>query len=356
MAIKHHTTNLVVPVIKEALNEFSQKYPGYFKLFDGIAAAKRSLRKLPEWCYADTEASEGTYAVYHKKRATDEDSWNAKREYHGYAAFPAFLARWRLTQGIYRFDPDLYNELVGSTVDADFPMEILARIPEWAIYIETPGLTLSYDGSAVEGVGIHLEIDKQEKPLPVINLVMLTPEGKRGHGILPLYALNPSTEQDIEGLLEGDQDREEAKRLLAAHKSLIGPILSLAAWLCSETPEIGNGDTPAGAKKSKLKRNADRYLPAKECRQWDVGVRIGAVIRKARKSDSGGSHSGDGQRSRYACHVRKAHWHRYRHGSGRTEIRLRWLSPILINAKKPESLPVTIYPVANDAGKTGGAA
>lgn len=346
-------SKLFTPAIKQALDEFSQKHPGYFKLFDGIAAASRSLGKLPEWCYADTDASDGAYAVYHKKGATDEASWNAKREYRSHAVLPAFLARWRLTKGVYRFDPDLYDELVRSTVDADFPMDILARIPEWAVYIETPTLTFSYDGSAIEGVGIHLEIDKQYKPLPVINLFLLTPEGKRSHEVLPYYGFDPKAEPDIDALFEGDQYRKDARRLLEVQKSLIGPVLSLAAWLCSEAPEIGNGDVPAGARKSKLSRNADRYLPAKECRQWDVGVRIGEAIRKAKKIDSGSTSSEDGQRLRYACHIRKAHWHRYRHGPGRAEIRLRWLSPILINAKEPEALPVTIYPVATDTDSTG---
>lgn len=73
------------------------------------------------------------------------------------AARLAALAAWRMTQGIYRFDPAVFEAVSATPVTGDIPDELLLQLPEWCIYIETPGLHLGT--SPVHGAFAHLEWD-----------------------------------------------------------------------------------------------------------------------------------------------------------------------------------------------------
>lgn len=48
------------------------------------------------------------------------------------------LAAWRMTQGIYRFDTDIFSALWSTPIEGKIPVEILYRLPEWCVYIEAP--------------------------------------------------------------------------------------------------------------------------------------------------------------------------------------------------------------------------
>lgn len=44
------------------------------------------------------------------------------------------LGAWRVSQGIYRFDPALYGALPSTPVDGELPCEVLYRLPEWCVF------------------------------------------------------------------------------------------------------------------------------------------------------------------------------------------------------------------------------
>lgn len=50
------------------------------------------------------------------------------------------LATWQYSQGIYRFDPDLYEGVIQSTLGCEIPVDLLLRLPERSVFVETPGL------------------------------------------------------------------------------------------------------------------------------------------------------------------------------------------------------------------------
>jgi hypothetical protein len=66
----------------------------------------------------------------------------------------AALSAWRLTQGIYRFDSNLYTELLDMNV-GPLPPQILHRLPEWCIYIRL-------DEDWARSVFVHIEHDIQD--------------------------------------------------------------------------------------------------------------------------------------------------------------------------------------------------
>jgi hypothetical protein len=48
------------------------------------------------------------------------------------------LAGWRVTQGVYGFDPYLFDAVWHTPLDTEIPGEVLFRLPEWCVYIMTP--------------------------------------------------------------------------------------------------------------------------------------------------------------------------------------------------------------------------
>jgi hypothetical protein len=57
----------------------------------------------------------------------------------------AALCAWRMGKGVYRFDPDLLQELWETPVTGEIPGEILLHLPEWCVYLELPGRVLGND-------------------------------------------------------------------------------------------------------------------------------------------------------------------------------------------------------------------
>jgi hypothetical protein len=49
------------------------------------------------------------------------------------------LATWRVTQGIYCFDSDLAEAIADTPRNGELPADLLFHLPEWCVYIETPG-------------------------------------------------------------------------------------------------------------------------------------------------------------------------------------------------------------------------
>src|SRR5690625_3551837 len=67
------------------------------------------------------------------------------------------LASMRVTQGIYRYHPDVFEAVWDTPVKGELPIDILHRLPEWCVYIETPGKRAL--GAELHGFFAHLEYD-----------------------------------------------------------------------------------------------------------------------------------------------------------------------------------------------------
>jgi hypothetical protein len=69
-------------------------------------------------------------------------------------------ATWRLTQGVYRFDEALYPHLINTQGTGEIPIDILCRLPEWCVHLETPGLRPPTNGdTTVPMYGVWASID-----------------------------------------------------------------------------------------------------------------------------------------------------------------------------------------------------
>ena len=119
---------------KAMLDEFSARNPGIWKDVDKMRNHIASTRAVPSWCFMPEDGwitlvfsllADGDMEGFLSQIATDA---NAIARCERMASEAAFFGAWRTTQGVYRFDPTLYGELVATPVTGPIPTDILKRL------------------------------------------------------------------------------------------------------------------------------------------------------------------------------------------------------------------------------------
>lgn len=263
------------------------------------------------------------------------------------------MATWRMTQGIYRIDPAVYAELVSTPVSGDIPAEILQRLPEWCIYVETPGLSVvRIDGRGradLRGVFARLDQD-QGAPSLVLTLDLPAADHLESQAI----ALRGTVDQSVTaGLLAWGYARPD---IIAAVREYVDPILNLLLYICSQGGDItGRRGQPGNPAPKRTRRDGWRIFPADGPAVWDVGTRMGAALRAAYAAEQTGQNAG-GENAGPRGHIRRAHWHGFRSGpridpdglpipAEKRRFDLRWMPPIPVNLPDVDGLPSVIRPV-----------
>jgi hypothetical protein len=345
-------------VPREFLNRLSAANPGLWKLVDDVRRRMIAEKKgWPEWCFLPdwgwTAVAIENETIRHKDfspTGTDfvEHMYRAKTE-------QTFFGTWRLTQGAYRFDPTLYKALLETPLTGNIPSEILTRLPEWAVYIETPDIKHP-SGMPLDGFGACLCHEPTLGDWIEFHLFVAMPDGSRQRGSHSVV-LNGGTIEESGKWIDGENALVSEFLGTAnptspfdekAWTPFVGKLLSLLLWLCSEEPEIGSGTPPKLPTPVRTKKG-QRFFPAAQPKVWDVGVRIGAALNAAAAiaKASGDEEDEADPRARPRGHIRRAHWHTYRTGPGGSVRKLRWMSPILVNMRTCDDLPAVIHPVIN---------
>lgn len=293
----------------EHLEAVSRDYPGVWRAYDGILASRgRDVPDWPSWCFAPLAAAfavvSGGEDIVDPRKVLDVGRVGA-------------LAAWRPTQGIYRFDPTLLEQLRATPISGDLPVEHLQRLPEWCVYVELP-----FDDWGLFGFFAHLESDEDDRV--ELRIVVDLPSGLLS---LPLHLVG-SLPECIAAAQEAALENGAPSAVASTRESLtsrLAPLISVLLYLCSEDAEMrptrGRGPVRPAMKRSK--DGEPRMPPAKALEVWETGYGLGALLRDAiaRNEEGGGS---------VRPHVRRAHWHSYWRGEGRSERIVKWLSPILV--------------------------
>jgi hypothetical protein len=342
-------------------NSYLRRYGARYREAWRLAETLRSRRgkdgfpNWPDWCYVP--------AWYVERHIVAE----------GRASFPierAFdpmilsaLCAWRMGKGVYRFDPDLLQELWETPVTGEIPGEILLRLPEWCVYLELPGRALGKD-MHVQGCFAFVDWEPRFGGRAELCLIADTPE----HGLLPAapIVLGGSIEEgmraamgDYMGLgaaIGGPQvSTEDVEKIAPATARAAEPIVSLCLYLCSEEPDIAGmlpkmPDRPTHPVPVRIK-GGEKTFAADSPRIWGTGWRLGAAFRKARDERAPGAERKDvsesaGERHGPAPHIRRAHWHTFWTGprSGPRKPAVKWIPPIPVafGGSGPETGPAVI--------------
>jgi len=309
------------------------------------------LPDWPDWCYlpvaAGVEITRKGKALEVKERDLEE------KTKHPYVVTAA--AAWRITKGVYRFDPDLYNELVSQPMDQSIPADVLKRLPEWCVYIETPNMRFLQN--PVLGFWAFLDYNEVLNTVELFFLLEM-PNGE----YFPIFAGygEKTIEESYKNLENMPQDAqtssvwkdyrdsisaEELEIVRNRFANGITPFIQLTLYLCAENADMI--DVPRHP--TNRVRMSGQVDVKKDVRVWMVGERIGSSLRKYRNKEilrylnnepMGGSHASP------RPHVRRAHWHHFWTGSKNPQnqnrkLVLRWLSPIPVNADDNEGPVVT---------------
>jgi len=349
------TTSNLKP--KQLLRELSRKAPRVWDHIKSFRKAKgKDLPDWPDWCYVPLAAG---YSIA-------SDIGPAEKILFDPILNPASitaLATWRVSQGVYRFDADLFNILIDQPFEGNLPCDVLKRLPEWCVYIETNGLNIGEIG--IEGFFAHLESDanngRTELRLLCINstgfnmpLVLhlgdwtieeslqrtrgeAAKNAKSFNANINLPPFGKTTVKDLSSFFQLPVDKN--------HVDVIAPFLQLVLYLCAE-----NADIPVmpNHPNTRIRMSGQVDVP-KEVRVWTVGERIGASIRKYRNEEAQ-RHSDRETSATHASprpHIRRAHWHHFRTGpkTGEQKLILHWLPPIPVGYEDEQDSPVVIHKI-----------
>lgn len=338
---------------REHLVAASKLYPSAWKLADEFRSARDGdVGNWPDWCFLPLA---GWYAIVSSDAGVHRLGLDRVLDVGRLGAIGA----WRVTQGIYRFDSALYDALIDTPMNGDIPCEVLYRLPEWCVYVETPGLT--WDSSTLYGFWAHLEADantgRAELRLLIDSDADLSPLilhfGAWSLSEAIARAQAEAHKQCVGTPFAGLGNLMAGANVNESIRSVIEPLLSLLLYLCSENAEIGDGSRKPAKPVPKRVKGGWRLFPPDRQTTWGIGVRLGSALRRTgqfQREHHGGTHT------KPLPHIRRAHWHGFRSGplkrADGAEIptverpfSLKWLPPIPVNVEDVDELQATIRPL-----------
>lgn len=307
----------------EHLNVAIKLYPDTSKLVDTFRAGRgKDLPHWPDWCFLPMAAWYAMVCEGNRVSVLTPDL-------AGDVSKLAAIGTWRYSQGIYRVDQDLMNALTDSPVSGSLPSEVLHRLPEWCIYVETPGL--KWFGDTLYGFWAHLEWDANTGRTE-LRLLLDCENDLIG---MPLHMGAWTITEAVDRAMSEASKQAQALGITAPPNTTmvqdgaaqINPLVSILLYLCSEEPEIDDtrepGTTPTRPRPKKTKKGW-RLFPADRPRVWSIGATIGSQLRQA--------FAGEATGRTVRTHLRRGHWHGFWTGKreGERKFIYRWISPLVV--------------------------
>lgn len=135
----------------QQLETIMETYPSLHKRVEFYLLQKgKQLPTWPNWCFMPMAAF---YSIISAETGKDPLPDNLLCELPKLAA----IGSWQYTQGIYRFAPDFYDEMIKSETAKDTPASELLSLPESSLYIELEKAT--WNAKPLHGMWTYLEFD-----------------------------------------------------------------------------------------------------------------------------------------------------------------------------------------------------
>lgn len=305
--------------------------------------------RWPEWCYLPMTASYGLIVNGADQpfayRIMANGGINNLR-------FMSAIIPWRVGKPVYRFDKELAEELMNNTTAGKIPVEIILHMPYPCLYIENPPcvehcvgmfvflewderypnaveLRMHYvfDDETIEAVYLQYDVNGVDTNIFEAKVMLDSVQA-----LFDMMRYSGRIDIDELSIKRQEQLLEQAPR----HMNLI-------LYLCSQEPDIRRRD-PIPRLRG-VRKDVAAYSD-----KIDVGTYIGATIRKAAALSKEQTHSAVSDDREYRSprpHMRKAHWHLYWTGQGRTVARMKWVMPIFVkgSVQDTQDKPTVIHPV-----------
>lgn len=270
----------------------------------------------------------------------------------------ATMYLWKKTKGVYRFSEELYSELTKQPIDNDLHMETFFQLPEWAVYIETPGIT--FEGREMTGFIAHVDCaldyeDPGKRHTDLQFAIFL--KGVNQPVMIALPFGSGTIKDAIRRMDQVDRESLTNRKLQDCYDANIyyaepdyeeriktfSPMLNLLMYLCSEEPDIQRTQQDTTA----MPHRRQKQSAHKGHTEWDVGVRISYLLKKHKGGKQPTVVNEAGHSTSPRPHIRSAHWHSYWTGPRdavypKRKVIVKWLPPIPINMDWKSELPVNI--------------
>lgn len=302
-----------------ALHAIKKTFPHIWETYAEMLA--NPIMPWPSWCWCPMA---GAHVVVQRADIEREPK---------IIGVVAALAAWRATQGIYRFDVDIIEELLGTELRGDLPTDVLKRLPEWCCYVELDNYIMPGSGSdPLLGFWAHLEYDVARGGAEELRLLL----NLRG-ALFPVAIVLGST---VEAGL-----RKWAAEVVSeapGFVELVQRLVSVVLYLCADNAEV-EGLEPLPPRVVKGKKRP--ILPSRPPVVHLTGMRLGAALRHARRRYAPSEDATPTGRTVHP-HVRKSHYHHYWTGprDGERKLICHWLPPIPVMLDGPPEEP-TLHPV-----------
>ena len=259
----------------------------------------------------------------------------------------ATLSSWRKAKSIYTLDYDLFWELMEQSKDKFKVSSDMIHLPTWCIYIDLRNCV------DIEGVFVSFDWTPMDKYLVV---TMVTTDGKAIVMQNPMYLRLPKTPEDLDTIIEeaypetvfkkqfGEYSGLAYKDVLTNKKQLMRCIINFLLYISAVNADVvfKNKDT--------YKERAKITDKPSEVKVFAVGENDGVRLKEFHKTRVvyKKNEATIGHHASPAMHIRRAHWHTYLYGKGKTIRRLKWQAPIIVKNNGEEINVVTLTVVKKD--------
>ncbi|KAF1084952.1 hypothetical protein SPSYN_01088 [Sporotomaculum syntrophicum] len=294
------------------LEYYTRLYPAAWQQVDELRAA-RGL-SWPEWCFMPLAAA---YAIVEAEAGGQGIDITGCAGYalQNDAGIIGALAAWRETRGVYRFDPGVYRAVLSTPIPGELPSDSLFNLPEWGVYLETPGLRC--DGRALAGFFACLVYDSAagcselwlvldyDIPLPSLYTVSISLEYRSLAEALAKAAGAAARQADLLNL-------EAPTPAVGSRPEGFSPLVALLLYLCAVNADIDS----AGSVPDRLQAGPPGQ--PRQPRLWTVGSKLDAALR-----GTAAGRCGPGQQQR------GPRWQGYWTGrdTGAQKYVVKWLPP-----------------------------
>lgn len=332
------------PVPLKMVQEFKQKFPDVWEYCDfslNLPFDKINLDWNKNRCILPTYMCHLIMQVMYEKYNVTPDLTDI--------AILSGLYSWRRYKEIYSFDAD-FAELLMQSADDEFtvPISTLLSTPYPSFYVQidvenslgVKGFFCSYDyilwdKDVSNGTGRQLTLNflavYEDKYLECPLVI------REGLSIKDAMKWMNMLMSEATGEISYDP------KFLKFTHDFITKTLQLVLYICADISE--NIQQKQITRKPTIETKPKDTL--REVRKWDVGYRIGSIIRKStnevqtQEQEVDKKHKSSPKRP----HIRKGHFHHYWVGSKTDSSRvlvLKWVAPMFINTALDEELPTVI--------------
>ena len=291
----------------------------------------------------------------HKCYVSDENSVRILEQIYIYA-------NWLRYKKVYDFHPTFVKYLA-ETDSGNISKELLKRLPYKTFYMAVghypmPNTFLrDYKAEEIRGLMVDWQLEGDKIELG-INLEYTNTKGEIKSGADWLVLQTRIKLRDGESFksifgedLELNEEwyakhgiiKSELEEAIEFWSPIFKIVINGSQYLCASNAEIKDVHI------SKKDRNKAKHPLAKRAMAVDsskVGYHLGIQFEKmyfeteSSQSSSGGGRVGIKKRP----HVRRAHWHHYWTGPGRTVLEVKWLEPVFVVGSEKE-LETVVHPV-----------